>query len=83
MKLLNSQLTALGHERRSSLHVSNISEDRDRVVRDNKYLDENQEDATRDHTGSFARANLTENPVKLRKRSEGTPNRWETTNITD
>ena len=31
VKLLNSRLIALGHERCSSLHVSSIPEDRDKV----------------------------------------------------
>ena len=44
--------------------MSNISEDRYRVVRDNNDLCENQGDATRDHTDSVAGANLTETPVE-------------------
>ena len=73
VKLLNFRLIALGHERCSSLHMSNISEDRDKVVRDNNELGENQGDATRDHTGSFAGASLTENPVKLPETPRGHP----------
>ena len=67
VKLLNSRLIALGHERCSILYESSISEDRDKVVGDNNDLGENQWDTTRDHTGSFAGANLTETSVKISK----------------
>ena len=50
-----------------------MSEDRDKFVRDNNDLGENQGDATRDHTGSFAGVNLTENHVKLPETLRGHP----------
>ena len=65
VKILNSRLIGLGHERCSSLHVLSIPEDRDKVVRENNGLVDNQGDSTRNHTGSFAGAKLTETPVKL------------------
>ena len=54
--------------------MSSISEDRDNVVRVNNDLGENQGDAARDHTSSFAGENLTENPVKLPETFRGHTN---------
>ena len=73
VKLLNSRLVALGHERCSSLHLSHTSEERVMVARDKSDLVENQGDATRDHTGSFAGADLTEKPIKFPETVPGHP----------
>ena len=53
--------------------MSSIPEDRNKVVRDNNDPGENQGDTTRDHTGCFTGANLTENPVKSLEILQGHP----------
>ena len=71
VKLFSSRLVTLGHERCSSLQISNTSEDR--FARDNNNLVKNQGDTMRDHSGSLAGADLIEKSVKVPETHRGQP----------